>query len=112
MAAVLSEGGVPLDSVTLSVKSTWSACKEIRESVVKEIKVTFTAPKHSTLHWDGKRVHDIRKESKERLGILVSGMPDFEQGKLLGVPVILNTTVPMLRLPWHSSGALLIMFVP
>ena len=92
MAAVLSEGGVPLDSVTLSVKSTWSACKEIRESVVEEIKVTFMPPKHSTLHWDGKLVPDIRKESKERLGVLVSGMPDFEQGKLLGVPVILNTT--------------------
>ena len=26
------------------------------------------------------------------MGILVSGTPDFEQGKLLGVPVILDTT--------------------
>lgn len=92
MGAILSEGGVPLEEATLSIKSTWTAGKEVRKSSAHEIKATFTAPKHSTLHWDGKLIPDFRKENKERLGILVSGMPDFEEGKLLGIPVITNTT--------------------
>ena len=92
MSAILSEGGVPLDDVTLSVTSAWIAGKDMRKSVADDIRAKFVAPKHSTLHWDGKLVPDINKQNKERLGVLVSGMPDFEESKLLGVPVITNST--------------------
>lgn len=31
---------------------------------------------------------DINKENKENLSVLLSGLPDYEEGKLLAVPVI------------------------
>jgi hypothetical protein len=80
MGAILTEGEVPLEKATLSIKSTWTGGKEVRKSPAQEIKATFTAPKHSTLHWDGKLVPDFKKENKERLRILVSCMTDFEEG--------------------------------
>ncbi|GBO06605.1 hypothetical protein AVEN_59007-1 [Araneus ventricosus] len=60
MGSILTEGGIPLEKATLSIKSKWTA--------------------------------DFKKEKKERLPILVSGLPDFEEGKVLGIPVITNTT--------------------
>ncbi|GBM65102.1 hypothetical protein AVEN_262593-1 [Araneus ventricosus] len=92
MGAILTEGGVPIEKATLSIKSTWTAGKEIRKSSEQAIKVTLTAPKHATLHWDGKLVPVFKKGNKERLTILVSGMPDVVEGKVLGIPVIANTT--------------------
>ena len=49
-------------------------------------------PKHCTLHWDSKLVPDINKEMIDRLAILISGMPGFAEGNLLGVPVITSST--------------------
>jgi hypothetical protein len=92
MAAVFAEGGVKLDDATLSVTSTRAARMQVRESVSKEIKSNFVPPKHCTLHWDGKLIPDIKKQNKDRLAILVSGMPKYEEGKLLGVSIISSST--------------------
>lgn len=92
MGAILSEGGVSSKDVVLSVKSSMNASKTVRENVAQTIKRDFHPPKHLTLHWDGKLVPDINNENKERLGVLVSGTPGFEEGKLLGVPIITNAT--------------------
>ncbi|GBM44748.1 hypothetical protein AVEN_83876-1 [Araneus ventricosus] len=92
MGAILKEGGVPIEKATLLIKSTWTAGKEVRKSSAQAIKATFTAPKFATLHWDGKLVPVFIKGNKERVAILVSGMPDVVEGKVLGIPVIANTT--------------------
>ncbi|GBO03039.1 hypothetical protein AVEN_132326-1 [Araneus ventricosus] len=92
MGSILTEGGVPLEKATLSIKRKWTAGKEVRKSSAQAIKATFTAPKHAILHWDGKLVPDFSKENKERLPIFVSGMPDFKEKKVLCIPVITNTT--------------------
>ena len=61
------------------------------KEIISRIKVKFKAPKHLTVHWNGKLVPDFKK-NKERLAVLVSGMPEFEAGKVLGVPIIINLT--------------------
>jgi hypothetical protein len=88
----LKGGWVDLQEATLSIKSTWSASKAIRKSTMDEIKAAFTPPQNSTLHWDGKLVPNIRNEKEERIAVLISRMPEFEEGKLLGIPVINNST--------------------
>lgn len=88
MAAVISEGGADLKSVTLSKSSTRRAGKEIRTETALHIKASFTAPKYATLHWDGK----IVPGDNERLAVLIAGLPAHREGKLLGVPVIADGT--------------------
>ncbi|GBM93391.1 hypothetical protein AVEN_245545-1 [Araneus ventricosus] len=71
MGAILTMGGVLLEKATLSIKRTWKAGENVRKSSAHSIKATFTAPKHPTLHWEGKLVPNFIKESKERLAYLV-----------------------------------------
>jgi len=47
-------------------------------------KASFAAPKYATLHWDGK----IVPGDTERPAVLIAGLPDHKEGKLLGVPLI------------------------
>ncbi|XP_045115079.1 uncharacterized protein LOC123506798 [Portunus trituberculatus] len=51
-------------------------------------------PDYCTLHWDGKLVRDVLGETYpvESLVVLVSGAPQYEEGKLLGVPFIEKAT--------------------
>lgn len=88
MAAVVSEGGGDLKNVTLSKSSTRRAGMEIRAEAALLIKASFTAPKYTTLHWDGK----IVRGDSERLAVLIAGLPAHREGKLLGVPVISDGT--------------------
>jgi hypothetical protein len=90
MAAVISEGGADLKTVTLSKSSTRRAGKEVRTEAALLAKASFTgsAPKYAALHWDGK----IVPGDSERLAVLVAGLPDHKGGKLLGVPVIPDGT--------------------
>ena len=39
-------------------------------------------------------MEDPHKKRSDRLAILISGTPDYEQGKLLGVPEIVDSTGP------------------
>ena len=83
MGAILKEGGVPLEKATLSIKSTWKAGQEGRKSAAESIKVNFKAPKHSTLHWDGKLVPDFKKENKERLAVLCLACLTLKKARFL-----------------------------
>ena len=49
-------------------------------------------PHFCTLHWDGKLLADMRGESCERLAVLVSGAPNYTEGKLLGVSNLTDST--------------------
>ena len=57
-----------------------------------EIKSSFVAPEFCVLQWDGKVMEDPQKKRSDRLSILISGTQGYEQGKLLGVSEIVNST--------------------
>ena len=81
MAAVLSEGDVSLEDITLR-----SLGKKIRTSAAKQIMDFFCAPEYGILHWDGRLVPELHNK------ILASGMPNCNGGKLLCVPVITSSS--------------------
>lgn len=84
VAAIVSEGGGDIDKMTLSKRSTRRAGQKVRKEIAEEIKASFIPPQHSVMHWDGK----IIPGDHERLAILISGIPDYKEGKLLGIPMI------------------------
>ena len=53
-------------------------------------------PKYAALHWDSKMLRDVKGSdpgtTSEILVVLVSGPHAYPEGKLLGVPVIDNST--------------------
>ena len=42
-------------------------------------------PRWLAVHWDSKLMSDISNELREILAILVSGAPDYVEGKLIGM---------------------------
>ena len=98
MAAVITDGGANLEDVTLSKTSTRREAKRIRKEIANDILTSFNAPNNITLHWDGKIVPD----DAERLGVLIAGIPDYKEGKLLGIPVISDGTSKTLADVTHS----------
>ena len=84
----MSEGGVKKQTVTLSKSSTRRASEKVRRAGALVVKTSFEAPKYATLHWDGK----IIPNDGERIAVLIAGMPNHKEGKLLGVPVVANGT--------------------
>ena len=47
-------------------------------------------PDHAALHWDSKLVDDAHGTKLESLAVLVSGAPSYIEGKLLGVPSLVD----------------------
>ena len=58
-----------------------------RDVICKEARDHFLArmPPRVVLHWDGKMLKDITGRVHEMEAILLSGYPEFEEGKLIGV---------------------------
>jgi len=63
---------------------------QIAEGVID--KVRQNPPQFGALHWDGKLIRDTLGNSGEHLAILVSGSPEYTEGKLLGVPSLVDST--------------------
>ena len=81
-AMILESGGD-----ASAVASSYATANRGRQSVTKvlaeDIKISWNAPKSSTLHWDGKQMSSLDGSSKvERLPVLVGNK---ENTKLLGV---------------------------
>ena len=91
-AAILKSSGVDLDTVAISKTSCHRYRQENTAVMEDEIKSLFVAPEFFVLHWDGKVMEDPHKKRSDRLAILISGTPCYEQGKLLGVPEIVDST--------------------
>ena len=47
-------------------------------------------PRNAALHWDGKLIPDVTGEPQENEAILVSGAPNYLEGKILGVTKLKN----------------------
>ena len=86
-AAILKSSGVDLDSVAISKLRVNDIVKKMED----EIKLSFVAPEFCVLHWDGKVMVDPHKKLSDRLAILISGIPGYEQGNLLGVPEVVDS---------------------
>ena len=88
LGAIAKEGGASCSSVTLSKTSSYNASKYNRQAIAKNIKSDFNKPDFLTIHRDGK----IIEGDGERLAVLVAGAPNYVEGKLLGIPKIMNGT--------------------
>ena len=94
VSAIIKAGNGNLDDFDIS-RSTTRRCRMAnRQKLSVDIieSVRQNPPKFGALHWDGKLVTDIVGDSSERLAVLVSGAPEYTEGKLLGVPSLINST--------------------
>ena len=78
---------VDLNDVTISRSTIRRYRIKNRDVICKEARDHFLArmPPRVVLHWDGKMLKDITGRVHEMEAILLSGYPDFEEGKLIGV---------------------------
>ena len=81
--------GTPVDlmNITLSYSTIRRHRIKNREVICKEARDHFLArmPPRVVLHWDGKMLKDITGRVNEMEAILLSGYPEFEEGKLIGI---------------------------
>jgi hypothetical protein len=92
-SALIRSGGGNLLDVSLS-KSTGHRHRKKREEKSSEIFEEWKAnkPKFVVVHWDSKMITKLNGQMNERVAILVSGKPHLETPKLLGVPIISDST--------------------
>ena len=87
-ASILKTAGADLRDFNISRRKVHTERDECRKVLATEAIKLFIAskPEHAAVHWDSKLIDDALGTKKERLAILVSGAPNYIEGKLLGVP--------------------------
>ena len=75
-----------LDEVFLSESTIRRGREKAREEISKKQYEEFQEkkPDYLGVHWDGKLMRDLSDQFKEMEAILVSGDPEYKEGKLLG----------------------------
>ena len=75
-----------LKEMTISTSSINRSRNVHREEISNAAKDQFkmNKPPLAALHWDGKLMKDIMNEEHETLAILISGSPDYKEGKIIG----------------------------
>lgn len=93
-SALIRSGGGNLLDVSLSKSTGHRHRKKQREEKAREIFEEWMAnkPKFVVVHWDSKMITKLNGQMNERVAILVSGKPHLEAPKLLGVPIISDST--------------------
>jgi hypothetical protein len=88
VSAVLKASGGNLDDFDISRSTTRRSRMCMRQHIAENIMDTVrqNPPRFGALHWDGKLLCDSLGEKYERLAVLLSGAPEYTEGKLLGVP--------------------------
>ena len=91
-AAILKAGGADLTDFTISHRQVHRQRDQSRGVLAVEAVSLFQAnkPDFSVLHWDSKLIDDAHGTQHERLAVLVSGAPNYIEGKLLGVPSLVD----------------------
>ena len=94
ISAIVKAGNSDLNNFDVSRSTTRRNRMANRQKIADDIIATVrqNPPRFGALHWDGKLLSDLLGESKERLAVLVSGAPEYSEGKLLGVPTLLDST--------------------
>ena len=89
----LVAGGAKSEALSLSKSTVRRNRLKNRETSAKKI-IEETSQKAAsmilTLHWDGKIMTDLNHEVEDRLAILISGYPHFQEGKIITVADISN----------------------
>lgn len=89
LATTVQSLGKDLNNIVLNRESIRQARMQCRTELNDEIKETFSTNYPLVIHWDGKKLSDLRSRAKvERLAVYVSGGKDTV--KLLGAPCIAN----------------------
>lgn len=88
ISAIVQAGHGDLDSFDLSLSTTRRSRIASRQKIANDIidGVRKNPPRFGALHWDGKLITELLGKSHERLAVLISGAPEYIEGKLLGVP--------------------------
>ena len=78
---------VDLDEFSCSYTTIWTSRNRNRGILFQLAQEEFqeNKPKHSNLHWDGKKIVSFLGDEMECEAILVSGSPHYCEGKLLSV---------------------------
>ena len=100
VAAILKAGKGNINDFVFSKSSTRRQRIAARHNIDEREMNAFIAnpPEHLVGHLDGKLFKDIlgSKHSTEKMAILVTGSPHFEEGKLLGIPSLERGTAVMI----------------
>lgn len=93
VSAVIKASGGNLDNFDISRSTTRRSRMCNRQQVAESatIAVRQNPPLFGALHWDGKLVSDSLGDKYERLAVLLSGAPEYTEGKLLGVPLLADS---------------------
>lgn len=93
VSAVIKASGGNLDDFDISRSTTHRSRMCNRQQVAENAmaEVTQNPPLFCALHWDGKLLSDVLGDSYERLAVLLSGAPQYIEGKLLGVPSLVDS---------------------
>jgi hypothetical protein len=91
-AVVASECGIDLKNVSLSKETARRSGIRARTTAATKIREEFEPPVYCVIHWDSKLISEVSGGYKDRLAILVSGVPTAREGKLLAVPEIPDST--------------------
>ena len=86
--SVLKSGDADLNDFKISTMSSNRKRHMVRKQATENIKRDFKCPAYCTLHWDGKILENVKGENKERLAVVISGSPEYEEGKILGTHFI------------------------
>ena len=80
------DGDVNLNDFTLSRTTARRKMAEFCQSNAEAASGKFgsNVPERLILHWDGKKITNMDGDLYEALVVLVSGEPDYTEGKLLG----------------------------
>ena len=92
VASVLKSAGANLNDFTLSKDTIKFQRNKKREVITKTVKIEFEAkkPLFACIHWDGKLIDNVMGTKDEKLAVLVSGAPHFIEGKVLGIPSLVD----------------------
>lgn len=88
LASVIESSSADVNDFVLSPTSVRSARNENRKNISEDIKRSFVPHDNCVIHWDGKIVKEITGEKEDRIGVILTGHPEYKSGKLLAIPAV------------------------
>ena len=92
VSAILKASGADLNNFNISKDTTRRQRNTQRIEVGERVKSDFNdkKPMFACLHWDSKLTENILGTKDDRIAVLLSGGPNFVEGKLLGIPKMVD----------------------
>ena len=92
LASILKAAGADLKNFNISKDTVLRQRNKQREVIAARVKSDFKdkKPECACLHWDGKLIDNVTGSKDERLAVLISGAPHFTEGKVIGIPRLMD----------------------